>query len=214
MGGQRHALAALPQGKGPVTHFIGGWVGPRAGLELTHEINQYLYLSFQASAAKYTVTALFLLIFQRAVVTPYRRFGTSVPKIIILIRSKPLLTERIRYVPTGLTPSLHMFQSVAPQLFPHPHLGNSLTGGGVLLLRGIPMFPGPASWIIDCHYAEHYATKLSKRAALTPTSRARACVYVWVCACANSVLATTWWVNWSMKLGRIPYNVWIQCWPR
>jgi len=33
MDGQRHAPAPLPQGKKPVTHCIGGWVGPRAGLK-------------------------------------------------------------------------------------------------------------------------------------------------------------------------------------
>jgi hypothetical protein len=32
MGGQRHVPAALPPGKKPGTHYIGGWVGPRAGL--------------------------------------------------------------------------------------------------------------------------------------------------------------------------------------
>ena len=31
--GQRHALAALLPGKRPGTHCIGGWVGPRAGLD-------------------------------------------------------------------------------------------------------------------------------------------------------------------------------------
>jgi hypothetical protein len=32
--GQRHAPAALyPRGKDPSTHWIGGWVGPRAGLD-------------------------------------------------------------------------------------------------------------------------------------------------------------------------------------
>jgi hypothetical protein len=30
VGGQRHAPAALPPGKRPGTHCIGGWVGPRA----------------------------------------------------------------------------------------------------------------------------------------------------------------------------------------
>ena len=34
MGGQRHAPAALPPGKKPGTHCIGGWVGPRTGLEV------------------------------------------------------------------------------------------------------------------------------------------------------------------------------------
>jgi hypothetical protein len=33
VGGQLHAPAALPPGKRPGTHFIGSWVGPRAGLD-------------------------------------------------------------------------------------------------------------------------------------------------------------------------------------
>jgi hypothetical protein len=33
VGSQRHAAAALPPGKIPVTHFTGGWVGSRAGLD-------------------------------------------------------------------------------------------------------------------------------------------------------------------------------------
>jgi len=33
VGGQRHALAALPPGKRPGNHCVGGWVGPRAGLD-------------------------------------------------------------------------------------------------------------------------------------------------------------------------------------
>jgi hypothetical protein len=33
MVGQRHAPAALPPAKKPGTHFIGSWVGPRAGLK-------------------------------------------------------------------------------------------------------------------------------------------------------------------------------------
>ena len=33
VGGQRHAPAALPPGKRPDTHFAGGWVGLRAGLD-------------------------------------------------------------------------------------------------------------------------------------------------------------------------------------
>jgi hypothetical protein len=33
VGCQLHAPAALPLGKRPGTHFIGGWVGPRAGLD-------------------------------------------------------------------------------------------------------------------------------------------------------------------------------------
>jgi len=33
MGGRRHVQAALPPGKRAGTHCIGGWLGPRAGLE-------------------------------------------------------------------------------------------------------------------------------------------------------------------------------------
>ena len=33
MRGQRHALATLYPRERPVTHFTGGWVGPRAGLD-------------------------------------------------------------------------------------------------------------------------------------------------------------------------------------
>jgi hypothetical protein len=33
VGGQRHAPAALPQGKRAVASCVGGWVGPRAGLD-------------------------------------------------------------------------------------------------------------------------------------------------------------------------------------
>jgi hypothetical protein len=33
VGGQLHALAALPPGKRPGTHCTGGWMGPRAGLD-------------------------------------------------------------------------------------------------------------------------------------------------------------------------------------
>jgi hypothetical protein len=34
VGGQRHALADLPPGKRPGTHYIGIWLGPGAGLEV------------------------------------------------------------------------------------------------------------------------------------------------------------------------------------
>jgi hypothetical protein len=33
VGGQLHAPAALPPEKRPGTDYIGGWVGPRAGLD-------------------------------------------------------------------------------------------------------------------------------------------------------------------------------------
>ena len=37
LGGQYHAAVALPPGKRPGTHCIGGWVGPRANLETRPE---------------------------------------------------------------------------------------------------------------------------------------------------------------------------------
>jgi hypothetical protein len=33
VGGQSHVPAAIPPGKNPGMHCIGGWVGPRAGLD-------------------------------------------------------------------------------------------------------------------------------------------------------------------------------------
>ena len=33
MGGQRHALAALPLEKRTGTYYTGGWVGPRTGVD-------------------------------------------------------------------------------------------------------------------------------------------------------------------------------------
>ena len=33
VGSQRHSPAALPRGRRPGTHCIGGWMGPRAGLD-------------------------------------------------------------------------------------------------------------------------------------------------------------------------------------
>jgi len=33
VGGKRHTPAALPPGKKPGTHYIRGWVGPRAGVQ-------------------------------------------------------------------------------------------------------------------------------------------------------------------------------------
>jgi hypothetical protein len=39
---QPHAPAALPPGKRPVTHYIGGWVGPRAGLDWCSKCRPHL----------------------------------------------------------------------------------------------------------------------------------------------------------------------------
>jgi len=37
VGCQGHALVASPPGKNPGTHWIGGWVGPRSGLEVLED---------------------------------------------------------------------------------------------------------------------------------------------------------------------------------
>jgi len=151
VGGQRHSPAALTPGNGPGTHSIRGWVGLR-GRSGTNPRNQP---TFQVSAAKYLITALFWLITPRVLIIPYRRFGTAVPKIIIFIWNRPLFTERVQYVPTGLKPSLRMFPSALPLTFtPSRILATAWQVVVVVLLRGIPMFPGPASWIIDGHYAK------------------------------------------------------------
>ena len=120
-------------------------MGPRAGLELTHEINQYLYVisGFRLEVHDNCALPAYLAARSGNSLPTFRDNG---PENNNFNTNKPLLTERMRYVPTDLTRSLRMFQSDAPQLFPQPHLGNSPTGGGVVvLLRGIPMFPGPAS---------------------------------------------------------------------
>ena len=56
VGGQRHAPAALPLGKRPGTHCIGGWVGPRAGLEGVRKIlplREFDPLTVQPVASRY-----------------------------------------------------------------------------------------------------------------------------------------------------------------
>jgi len=37
--GQLHALATLSRGKDPGIHWIGGWVDPRAGLDVAEKRN-------------------------------------------------------------------------------------------------------------------------------------------------------------------------------
>jgi len=41
MGCQRHALAALFQGKSPCTHHTRGWIGPTAGLDVCGQGENY-----------------------------------------------------------------------------------------------------------------------------------------------------------------------------
>jgi len=42
VGGQRHAPAALPPAKRPGSHCMGGWVGPRAGLDGCGNTHTYI----------------------------------------------------------------------------------------------------------------------------------------------------------------------------
>jgi hypothetical protein len=60
MSGQLHAPAALAPGKSPVTHFIGGWVDPRAGLDDMEKRKLELppLLVVQPVASRYTDWAI------------------------------------------------------------------------------------------------------------------------------------------------------------
>jgi hypothetical protein len=51
--GQLHAPAALHLGNSPGTHWVGGWVGLRAGLEAA-EKRKYLPIAIQLAARRYT----------------------------------------------------------------------------------------------------------------------------------------------------------------
>jgi len=61
VGGQRHAPAALRPGKSSGTHCIGGWVGPRAGLDgcgKSHPIPGSDPRTIQPVASRYTDCAI------------------------------------------------------------------------------------------------------------------------------------------------------------
>ena len=61
VGGQRHAPAALRPGKSSGTHCIGGWVGPRAGLDgcgKSHPIPGFDPRTVQSVASRYTDWAI------------------------------------------------------------------------------------------------------------------------------------------------------------
>jgi hypothetical protein len=67
VGGQHHAPAALPLGKRPGTHCIGGWVGPRAGLHwcgksrFPHGFNPRTIQPVASCYTNYTIPAHYLL---------------------------------------------------------------------------------------------------------------------------------------------------------
>jgi len=55
--GQRHAPAALNLGDKPGTHCIGGWVGPRAGLDgcgKSHPMLEFYLQTIQPLVSRYT----------------------------------------------------------------------------------------------------------------------------------------------------------------
>jgi hypothetical protein len=70
MSGQLHAHATLPPGKSPSTHFIGGWVDPRVGVDdmekwkffTLSELELPLPLVIQPVASRYTDWANFIAI--------------------------------------------------------------------------------------------------------------------------------------------------------
>ena len=59
VGGQRHAPAALPPGKGSGIHFIGGWDGPRSRLDVCGKSGPHRdSISIQPVASRYTDWAI------------------------------------------------------------------------------------------------------------------------------------------------------------
>jgi hypothetical protein len=59
--GQPHALAALPPGKRPGTHCMGGWVGPNAGLDgcgKSHPPQGFDPRTIHSGASRYTDWAI------------------------------------------------------------------------------------------------------------------------------------------------------------
>jgi hypothetical protein len=61
VGGQRHAPAAVSPGKRPGTHFIGGWVGSRDGLDGFEKYRRptgFDPWTFQPVASRYTDCAI------------------------------------------------------------------------------------------------------------------------------------------------------------
>jgi len=58
VGGQDHAPAAMPPGKRPGTHCIGGCVGPRAGLDAYEKSHPHPPRSVQPVASRYTDYAI------------------------------------------------------------------------------------------------------------------------------------------------------------
>ena len=60
VGGQHHAPAALLLTKKPGTHFEGGWVGPRAGVDVCVNVSQREFdpQTVQPLASRYTDNAI------------------------------------------------------------------------------------------------------------------------------------------------------------
>jgi hypothetical protein len=62
VGGQLHAPTALPPGKGPGTHCIGGWVGTRACLDGCEKSRHHRDFCFNCIYSFYRLNTLVLYI--------------------------------------------------------------------------------------------------------------------------------------------------------
>jgi hypothetical protein len=61
VGGQLHAPAALPPRKRPGTHCIGGWMGPRAGLDGCEKSRSHRIFFFFACPGFFSLWSIFVL---------------------------------------------------------------------------------------------------------------------------------------------------------
>ena len=60
--GQLHALAALPLRKYLGTHLLGGWVGPRAAVDVSQKRKQSLSLpGFEIQSVQFVASSLYPL---------------------------------------------------------------------------------------------------------------------------------------------------------
>jgi hypothetical protein len=102
VGGHCHAPAALPLGKRPSTHCIGGWVGPRASLDRCRKsrpppgFNRWTFQPVTNCCTNYTISApIYKRIYQSSAALAFlcdelqrREVVTLIPMIGVRITSK------------------------------------------------------------------------------------------------------------------------------